>query len=35
MLRRIKDSLKYYIQHTDLLLMVLALVICFFGLVLI
>lgn len=35
MLHRIRDSLKYYIQHTDLLLMVLALVICLFGLVLI
>ena len=35
MLRRIKDGVKYYIQHTDLLLMVLALVICLFGLVLI
>lgn len=35
MLHRIRDSLKYYIRHTDLLLMVLALVICLFGLVLI
>ena len=35
MLRRIKDSIKYYLQHTDLLLMALALVICLFGLVLI
>lgn len=35
MLRRIRDSVKYYIQHTDVLLMVLALVICLFGLALI
>ena len=35
MLNRIRDSIKYYIQHTDLLLMVLAMVICLFGLVLI
>ena len=35
MLYRIRDSIKYYIQHTDLLLMVLAMVICLFGLVLI
>ncbi len=35
MLHRIRDGVKYYIQHTDLLLMVLAMVICLFGLVLI